>query len=212
MKQVYKGKLTLRIEKESPYYHTYGRKLEKVLVKNLFGYSVSLWTVQKDGEYGEFSDWAKAHLCKIFGDSCVIDKDKVRSGNNVYYTADMKWLFNSNYQFKSTDHWKVLFDVKSQKYVGYSHRACCGFGIGDMLFTEKLTKEEEWQLCLDRKNQWRYLKWLIRHYIRKDAVNFADLTILGIMDVVPFRDKGSKRIENLQEAYQAALNFANYVS
>lgn len=58
MKQIWKGKLKLRIEKGNPYYHTQGRHLEKVLFYKC-GLSISLWTVHSDSPLGEFSDWAR---------------------------------------------------------------------------------------------------------------------------------------------------------
>lgn len=62
MRQIYKGKLKLRIKKESPYYGTGRRSLEKVLFYK-WGWSISLWTTY---EKKEFSEWAKNHLLKIF--------------------------------------------------------------------------------------------------------------------------------------------------
>lgn len=65
MKQIWKGKLKLRIEKGNPYYHTLGRHLEKVLFYKC-GLSISLWTVHYDSPLGEFSDWAKKQLMRTF--------------------------------------------------------------------------------------------------------------------------------------------------
>jgi len=56
-------------------------------------------------------------------------------------------------------------------YSGWSHRAICGFTIGDMIFEG----------------------------------NFGD-------DKTPYKKHGSVKIENLQQAKQSAINFAEYVS
>ena len=34
----------------------------------------------------------------------------------------------------------------------------------------------------------------------------------GIMSIVPYREKGHKRIETNEEAFEAAKNFAEYIS
>lgn len=54
MKQIWKGKLKIRIKRENPYYVTAGRHLEKVLFYK-WGLSISLWTVHPDSPLGEFS-------------------------------------------------------------------------------------------------------------------------------------------------------------
>ena len=133
MKQIFKGKLRLRIKKEYPYYGTGYRTLEKVLFYR-WGWSVSLWSIHHDSATGEYSDWATNHLRKIFP-NCEFDKTRVIYNQTVYYPRDAKFLFNTKYEFEPTDNWQVFFDKKHKKYVGYSQRACCGFGIGDMLFT-----------------------------------------------------------------------------
>lgn len=212
MRQLWKGKLKLVVEKQNPYYGTGDRHLEKVLIDGWFGWYVSLWTIHKDNMLGEYSDWAKDKLRRIFGKDCEIDHHRVYANGQVWYTEDIKWIFNPKYDFRATEDWQVMFDAKSQKYVGYSHRGAQAFGIGDMLFTETLTEKEEKALCMNRKYQWAFLKWAIRHYIKKDAWDFADLVHSGIMSVIPFRDRGSKRIETLEEAFQAAKNFARYIS
>lgn len=54
MKQIWKGKLKLRIKKECPYYDTDYRHLEKVLFYK-WGWSVSLWAIHPDDCIGKNS-------------------------------------------------------------------------------------------------------------------------------------------------------------
>lgn len=54
MKQIWKGKLKLRIKKECPYYDTDYRHLEKVLFYK-WGWSVSLWTIHPNDCIGKNS-------------------------------------------------------------------------------------------------------------------------------------------------------------
>ena len=68
------------------------------------------------------------------------------------------------------------FSEESQKWYGWSHRALCGFGIGDMLFDEDYSP---------------------------DGVN---------IEKMKFTDRGSVKIETLDQAKQAAKNFSSYVS
>lgn len=213
MKQLIKGKLRLRIKKECPYYGTGYRTLEKVLFYKC-GWSISLWSIHEDSSCGEYSNWAKNHLRKIFP-GCEFDRTRVIYNNKTYYPMDTKFLFNTKYQFAPTDDFQVFFERKHQEYVGYSHRACCGFGIGDMLFTGNIKSYSHYYKM--PKYRWKYIWTLFKYHVKGNYLGFEDLCedeIIGhgISQVIPFRDKGIKRIENLEEAYQAACNFARYVS
>ena len=58
---------------------------------------------------------------------------------------------------------------------------------------------------------------LLKYHLKGDVAGFEDLcedNIIGhgIMQIVPFRDFGNKQISNMDEAFQAALNFAKYMS
>ncbi len=131
--------------------------------------------------------------------------------------------FEETYKFfcqlkgvRFTKDWMVLFSEKEQKYYGYSHRASQGFGIGDMLFckdsevlTEKVILNNYYK---DKKYRKKFLKVLMRYHKRNDYFSFADMIKYGIMDIVPFKEIGAKKIENLDEAFMAAKAFAKYVS
>lgn len=66
----------------------------------------------------------------------------------------------------------IGFCKKEKKWYGWSHRAMCGFGIGDKLYEEEFTDDGS----------------------------------------VPFIEHGSITIENMDQAKQAAINFASSVS
>lgn len=116
-----------------------------------------------------------------------------------------------------------MFDKKSQKYFGFSHRAITGFGIGDMLFNlsygtgEAKPKEDLSSYYSSRKLRRKYILSLLKYHIKNDWNGFMDLCedeIIGhgISSIVPFKERGRKRIETLDEAFEAAKNFAEYVS
>lgn len=220
MKQIWKGHLKLRVAKESPYYGTGGRHLHKVLFYK-WGISISLWVYHKDNPHGELSEWAIAKLKNIFP-NCVIENKRVHWNGKTYYPEDCEWLFNDKYDWKGTENWQVMFDKKSQKYFGYSHRAIQGFGIGDMLFclsgkVDESSKENKEEYYMSKKYRRKYILTLLRYHFKNDWNGFMDLCedeIIGhgISSIIPFRERGRKRIETLNEAFEAAQNFADYVS
>lgn len=215
MKQIWKGKKILRIKKEYPYYGTGCRHLHKVLIKDLFGWSVSIWISHPDSCLGELTDWAKKHLMSIFPGCSFIDNRNVVYGGRRYYVEDTKWLFNPKYDLKATTNPQVFFDQKHSRYIGYSHRAAAGFGLGDMLFEEEVKNKSIYYH--NKKYRRKYLWHLLKYHITNDVQMFEDMCeddIIGhgIMNIVPFREKGNKRIENMAEAFKAAANFAEYVS
>ena len=65
----------------------------------------------------------------------------------------------------------IGFCEREQKWVGWSHRALCSFGLGDKIFEE----------------------------------DYGD-------DQTPFSQHGKIAVEDLSQAKQAAINFAEYVS
>ncbi len=212
MKQIWKGKLKIRVKKECPYYATAGRNLEKVLF-NKWGFLVSLWTVHPDSPLGEFSDWAKKRLMQIFP-GCQIEENKVYYNDTVYFPGDINWIFKFR-GITPTENPQVFFDIKSNKYIGYSHRACAAFGIGDMLFDPK--HENLTYYYGQAKYRRKYLLTLLKYHIRHDAFAFKDICedeIIGhgISLIVPFRERGYRRIETGEDARKAASNFAKYVS
>lgn len=211
MKQIWKGKLKLRIKRECPYYTTNVRTREKVLFYH-WRWSISLWTYNDDSYHPEFSDWAKEKLRKTFP-NCEIVDNLVYYNGKVYYPEDYMWLFK--YDFTATDNPQVFFDKRHNRYIGFSHRGFAAFGIGDMLFDTSIKDESSYYK--QSKYRWRYLTRLLKYHLKGDAEGFEDLcedNIIGhgIMQIVPFREIGNKQIDNMDEAFQAALNFAKFMS
>lgn len=211
MKQIYKGKLKLRIKKESPYYETAYRHLEKVLFYK-WGWSVSLWSIHKDSIVGEYSDWAKEIILSIYPDA-EIEGHYIRVKKK--YISVPKFIFNENYDFEQTNNSCVLYEKNNKKYIGYSHRGSCSFGIGDMLFSEETTNYTTYYKI--PKYRWKYIKLLLKYHLKGNYISFEDIcedNIIGhgISQIIPFSERGTKKIETLAEAYQAACNFAKYIS
>lgn len=133
----------------SLYYEDDNRCSIKYLNENIIKKFIS----EKDkGEYLE-----KTENWRIEGDDSDIDGTEVKS---AYSTVDgsyigtvqfAKSLVNkkglSKIQVASDGHntSSIGFSEENQKWSGWSHRAICSFGIGDMLFDEKFTggKNEE---------------------------------------------------------------------
>lgn len=211
MKQIWKGKLKIRIERECPYYGTSGRHLEKVLFYK-WGLSISIWTVHPDSPLGEFSDWAKAKLTRMFP-GCRIEGHIVYYDRRTFYPGDYKWIFR--YDLKPTENPQVFFDIKANKYIGFSHRGYAAFGVGDTLFSPN-TKDSYFYYS-QAKYRRQYLWTLWKYHIKRDTFAFQDLcedNIIGhgIMMIVPFKERGSRRIKNSTDAMEAAKNFAEYLS
>lgn len=130
--------------------------------------------------------------------------------NNRIYTVDVNstmWLLNPNHEYKVTASNVVLYDVKNEQYVGFSHRGYGTFGVGNILFDYK--KESVTMYYKSIKYKIKYIFALIKSI--NDDFNFQDLVEGGIKFIVPFKDRGVKKIENLEEAYTAAKNFAHYL-
>ena len=221
MKQIWKGKLKLRIKKEYPFYGTTYRHLYKVLFYK-WGWSISIWIEHKDSSSGELSDWVIDKLNKVFP-GCEIKENRYVTWNGHYISpSELSFIFDDKCDFVGTENPQVLFDRKSQKYVGYSHRAIAEFGIGDMLFNQSgkigvNVKEDINSYYKNPKYRWEFIKTLLKYHFKDDWLAFKDLcedeTIgHGIKTIVPYNKRGLKKIETLDEACQAAINFADYVS
>lgn len=87
------------------------------------------------------------------------------------FLSEKKGITKFELRTKNSNVCSIGFNEKENKWYGWSHRAICGFGIGDKLFDQ----------------------------------DFGD-------DRTKFSEHGRKVIKNLEEAKQAAKNFAEYVS
>lgn len=215
MKRIYKGKYKLRIAREYPYYSTVGKSLYKVLFYR-FGISISLWLCHEEA-FPEYSEWALKKINKIFSGAEIDEYSNIHWDGKTYFRDSVKWMLSNKLDLRPTTSSQVMFDVKSQKYIGYSHRGRASFGIGDMLFSStEPSKREKFEYYKNRKYRRRYLLTLLKYHITNNWSMFEDLCedeIIGhgIMSIVPCREKGHKRIETKEEAFMAAKNFAEYI-
>ena len=103
-------------------------------------------------------------------------------------------------------------DIKG--YYGYSHRGGQTFKIGDRLFDETYEPKEEdyskgeWtQFMIDRVTAIK--KNIKEGWVENEEEGFKETSI---SDVIPFKMRGTKLIENWDEAKQAAINMSKHLS
>ena len=142
-----------------------------------------------------FEDKPKGHTMLMKKRAYTLNGDWI-GDSKLAYRLIVKWGIMPELANPSHNICSIGFCKRDGTWAGWSHRAIQRFGIGDKLFVEnfKLSKT-----ALSKDNEYR------KKF--KDA-ECADY----IEDVVPFREHGYKTIETLDEARQAAVNFANYVS
>jgi len=113
----------------------------------------------------------------------------------------------------------IGFQPGSKKWYGWSHRAICGFGIGDKLYNEKfklssISKDDPLFHKYDKARN-EYKKALDAH--KKELASKDESQLVSnhepvVEEFVPFILHGTKTIETLDEAKTAAINFASSVS
>ena len=162
-----------------------------------------------------FSKYGIKRIDKVFGERTykivkfeVYKITKHKEQNNYYNLLDNYWILNPKYDFIPCKNNQVMYSRKLHKYYGYSHRGGAFFGIGDMLFDENNDSEKLYY----RNKSFRilFIKYLIKYI--NSPFDFEDLVTSGITSIVPFKCRGSKQIDDMQEAYIAASNFAKYLS
>lgn len=92
--------------------------------------------------------------------------------------------------------------------VGYTHRGAQLFKIGDRLFDGKYkpTKEDY------TEDEWtQYETKFNELYESEDELGKSWMNQDGISYVIPFKLRGSKIIETMEEAFEAAKNMSNYL-
>lgn len=98
-------------------------------------------------------------------------------------------------------------------YCGYTHRGASIFMIGDRLFDGSYEpKEEDYE-------EWEWAGWqqeyndaIAKSEKEGDTWWANDIKSDGIGRFIPFRQRGAKVIETLEEAKQAAINMSKYLS
>lgn len=190
-----------------------GYNIEMVSTKIPFSkYKISLRKKNITG----YTNKGIARLDSVFGKNSyrmeglsVFKRGKTTSeNNNVYHILDFPFILNPKYEFISCKNSQVMYSKKVHKYYGFSHRGGAFFGIGDMLFD---INNENIRLYYENKQFRKEYIECLKKYIN-DGYDFEDVVNSGIKHIVPFKCRGRKIIEDMQEAYVAACNFAKYLS
>ena len=94
-------------------------------------------------------------------------------------------------------------------YHGYTHRGGQTFKLGDRLFDASYEpKEEDYE-------EWEWAGWKLeydKNLSESDDFDKKWMLESGISNVIPFKKRGSKVIETLEDALQAAINMSNELS
>lgn len=159
----------------------------------------------------EFNNDGVQRIISIFGSKAKITKFTVNVKRynrvNTYYIDDMIWVLDPDKDFTITTYNNVMYSRSEHKYYGYSHRGFASFGIGDNLFDIK--EEDDFLYCNNMKYKLKFIWRLLKSI--KSPVDFCYLMHDGIKAIVPFRDRGSKKIETEAEALTAAKNMAKHL-
>ena len=201
------GNAYLQIENAAPYYVTGSKNGHKdMLIKQLFHFGKLYFSIRCDN-CGAFKNDIVIKLCNVFD---KVDGLKAIKNNRTYYLEDCLWVVKNIDNLQVTGNASVFFDKKNLAYIGFSHRSACSFKIGDTLFEENIKNLTEFYK--DKKLRRKFLKYLLKYHFKNDAFMFGGMVKSGISDVIPFKKHGIIQIKTFEEAYQAAINFADYVS
>lgn len=222
----YVGDLYFTISTESPYFSSGNDVLNKVHFKFLGVYfasrlkkrqtskgyrkdmplvrifestcGVKVGTYQvRDASQNTYDDWSLPDAVVT-----VLDNRFVGSLNDCYWMLE-KSVFICR-EFPSAG-----YSMKEDAWIGWSHRAKAAFKIGDRLFDPN-----HMPVRIDyTQKQWDrwYKKWqkLLKN---SDPLERKWIEEEGISYVIPFKQRGPKLIQTMDEAKQAAINFSKYVS
>lgn len=214
--KVFNGKLYLTVEK-CPYYRNKRDTGFNRLFKKLF--SIGKYNVViREKDITGLNERGNRRLLNLF---TINNKFKEMFSSDThplyfcsYNLLDNPFLLNGD-NWKLTEHYSVLFNENKRKYYGFTHRGGCMFGIGDTLFD---TNNEDVSFYYrDKKLRWKLLTTLLKYHFKNNVFRFEDMFEdrcigSGITNIVPFKKRGSKLIETLEEAKQAAINMRNYLS
>ena len=204
----FNGKLYLTIE-EFPYYMFSGSKGENILVKSLIRipFTNKEIVLRKENITG-LTDHGKFVAMCVFGHEVKFKDLTLYTKVGELNALNHKVIFDEKMDFKATNTRGVIFSNKTSKYYGYTHRGICGFGIGDMLFD--IRNENDYLYYKDYKLRIRFVFDLIKNI--RNVIMFKSYIEDGIKIITPFNKRGSKKIETLEEAKKAAINFMKYLS
>lgn len=140
------------------------------------------------------------------------------TGEYVGGIEEAWWYLQEGLKAVKGCHPHTAWSNSAKQWIGYSHRASCAFGKGDKLFDpnwvpsdEDLRDYEKYFLRKISNYDKRYEEWeksTSPHKATKEDMTLAKWAV----EYIPFRLRGSKAIRSYEDAYQAAVNFAKYVS
>jgi len=103
---------------------------------------------------------------------------------------------------------------KIESYYGYSHRGGQSFKIGDKLFDYNYNPqkedytEDEWNGFISKQKE-SIKRGIDDGWFKNEEEGYKETPI---SDVIPFKMRGVKIIENWDDAKQSAINMSNYLS
>ena len=173
------------------------------------------WTVK--GTKGSFETTQKPTHKKDIIHHMVLENSFVSKGG-VYIgnIKKAKWYAKNKLKvFEDYPHGVAIMVDENDNiigYYGYSHRGGCAFKIGDRIFDRDYKPVKEDYSKKDWKNfENDYNKCLNDAIKEGDKWWIDDIKKDGISRCVPFRLRGKKVIEKLDEAIIAAKNLSNYL-
>lgn len=207
----YIGRIKIKIEKGGPHYSTGSSILNKYYFK-VFGFYVSSRMYpkrHKDGDY--IVDPIKKILIEsttggFLSDTYNSQKRNAFTTHKGDYVGDAHnawWYYKNNLKVDDEYPRRVAQKWNSELteligYYGYSHRGGQLFVIGDKIFEADYFPVEE------HFEEWQWAGW-------EQELGKSEYSE-NIIDVIPFKLRGSKTIENLKEAKEAARNMSDYLS
>ena len=223
----YIGKIKLKFEKYPEY--TGKSKLNKIhlnlgftkLVSRITPYrDTSGWLINPQSKYlidrhtgGMISNYS-------FGNT-IQEKTEQRLPNSFLtkdgdYVGDIErgwWYYKNNMKVcKKHPHGVAeVYDDNNKLigYHGYTHRGGQTFKIGDRLFDGNYKPQKE------DYEEWEWTGWEYKYlelYGKSDALDKKWMRESGISYVIPYKKRGKKVIENMDECLQAAINMSKDLS
>jgi hypothetical protein len=137
------------------------------------------------------------------------------------YVGDIEtgwWYYKHGLRSIKGTHPSTAWSKETKKWIGYSHRASCAFGKGDKLFDASWKPSDE-ELPLYKQYYEKYLKEYYKEqteWAKSDSKHKApeeEMTLNSwAVGHIPFKFRGGAKISSYEQAYEAAVNFAKYIS
>lgn len=225
----YSGKIKLSIDK-NPYWSDGISKLNKVHLDLGFVKIVSRIYPELD-EAGSFlvlpetkkrielETGLKIYTHKFGPDNQYELPNSVHTPDGKYVGSIEEgwWYLQNGLRSTKGSHPHTAWAKQTKQWVGYSHRGSCAFGKGDKLFDASWSPKESDLLKYEKyfvkklgQYEKEYAEWeksTSKHKAPAEEMTMAKWAT----QFIPFRLRGSKTIHSYEDAYKAAVNFANYI-